>query len=210
MNVYFVRHGESDFNAKRAAQPPTSKLTELGQAQAHTIAERFVHMPVDCIVSSPFERAHHTATIIQEKISHVPLVLSDFFTEQKRPTSIIGKSYDDEILKKTYEAWREHAHEPEWHYEDEENFHDLKTRAEQALQYLTSLGHEHVAVVTHGNFLKFLFATILFGEELTVKEYAAITRALFPSNTGLTVCHYHKEGKRWQVITWNDLAHLAE
>jgi broad specificity phosphatase PhoE len=210
MNVYFVRHGESEANAARVTQPPDSLLSEVGRRQAELVAKRFLHMPVDRIVASPFERAKETAEIIQKGIPHVPLSYSELFIEQRRPSSIIGKSYDDQDVQKTIELWKKYADDPDWKYEDEENFTDLKVRAEQALYELTTLKYDHVLVVTHGNFLRVLFSSILFGPALTVRELAAVRRTLFPSNTGVTLCQYHFEKKEWSVVTWNDLAHLAE
>ena len=40
MNVYLVRHGETDLNARRVLQPPATPLSERGLEQARRLAAR--------------------------------------------------------------------------------------------------------------------------------------------------------------------------
>lgn len=70
-NLYFVRHGESEANAaKRIAGSQESPLTNRGREQAKKLGRELLETGIlfDHIISSPLERAHHTAEIIAEHI----------------------------------------------------------------------------------------------------------------------------------------------
>lgn len=210
MNVYFVRHGESEFNITKQAQHAGVSLSGAGREQADIVAKRFEHMPLDMIIASPYVRAKQTAEIIHKKIPQVPLQLISHFHENKKPTSIEGILYSDPIAQAYWTSVQEHIHDPEWRYEDEETFVDLKKRSELALAHLASLEKKNVLVVTHGNFLRFLFGYIIFGESFTHVEQQAIWKVLFMENTGVTLCRYDEKSAHWSIVTWNDLAHLAD
>lgn len=66
-HVYLVRHGQTALNAegrlRGLANPP---LDEVGIAEARAVAEALVGTGASRVVSSPLERAAHTARIIAE------------------------------------------------------------------------------------------------------------------------------------------------
>ena len=68
--IYFVRHGETELNAKNIKQGSEGSLSELGRAQALTTAKRFPkhkgHPQI--IISSPYERTKETAEIIAKEL----------------------------------------------------------------------------------------------------------------------------------------------
>lgn len=69
-NVYVVRHCKAD------GQEPGARLTELGNQQAEILAQFFLNKNIDCIISSPFERAYCTISPLADKIG-VEVVLDD-------------------------------------------------------------------------------------------------------------------------------------
>jgi probable phosphoglycerate mutase len=72
MTILLVRHGETEWNRARRHQGRfDSPLTARGLAQAHAIGRRLAGLPgviAAPIVSSPQERALHTAKIICEEL----------------------------------------------------------------------------------------------------------------------------------------------
>lgn len=70
--IYFVRHGESEANAKGlfAGQKDDSDLTEKGKEQAKATAKEIISedLKINRIVSSPLKRALETARIISQEI----------------------------------------------------------------------------------------------------------------------------------------------
>lgn len=66
--LYLVRHGESEANAAgRFAGRTDSPLTELGRAQAETVAAALADVRFDRVVSSDLSRARDTAAAIARR-----------------------------------------------------------------------------------------------------------------------------------------------
>jgi probable phosphoglycerate mutase len=62
---FFVRHGESTWNAERRVQGQTDvPLSETGLAQAADAARLIAAQPVGAVFASPLQRARRTAEII--------------------------------------------------------------------------------------------------------------------------------------------------
>ncbi len=80
---FFVRHGESTWNAARRVQGQTDvPLSETGVAQAHDAARRIAGQPVGAVFASPLQRARHTAEIINAELG-LPMTLIDDLMEAK-------------------------------------------------------------------------------------------------------------------------------
>ncbi|HLD62134.1 MAG TPA: histidine phosphatase family protein [Patescibacteria group bacterium] len=88
MKIYFVRHGESVSNALGLRQGPDGGLTAKGIKQAKILAKKFSKIPVDLIVSSPYDRAKLTAQIISKAIGKKNRLLSAFYRTAKSCPSL--------------------------------------------------------------------------------------------------------------------------
>ena len=96
-----------------------------------------------------------------------------------------------------------------WHYSDEENFHEFKTRVAKFLRVLKKRKEKRVLIVSHGGTMRMLLGLMLFGErEFSQKMFYRIFDVFKLVNTGLTVSEY-KDGD-WNIRAWNDHAHLGE
>ena len=63
--IYFVRHGETDYNKQGRAQGHMDiPLNETGLMQAKTVAKALKNTKLDVIYSSPLQRAKVTADTI--------------------------------------------------------------------------------------------------------------------------------------------------
>ncbi|MCP4642045.1 MAG: histidine phosphatase family protein [bacterium] len=74
MNLYLVRHGQSEGNIPGASAVGDPPLTERGRAQAACVADTFAAEPVAALYASPMTRALETATIIGERLFLSPRV----------------------------------------------------------------------------------------------------------------------------------------
>jgi broad specificity phosphatase PhoE len=212
MKIYFVRHGESLLNIENKEQGSEGSLSELGMKQAEFVAKRFDSIPVDIIVSSPHTRTKETAAIINQKLNK-EILYSDFLIERVPPTEFIGVRNDDPKyleIKKIMSNKR--LVDPDWKYADEDNFTDLKNRALNALSYLKELDKETILAVSHAGILRVIAAVIIFGEELTYREYIKLFWSLKSINTGITLVTYENSEQSshpgWKIVAWNDHAHL--
>jgi len=204
--IYFVRHGESEGNAGPMRQSLDCPLTERGREQAEFVAARVTKIPFELLVSSTLERAKETAGTIHIKTG-ANIVYSDLFVERRRPSITYGIEKSDPVGLEADREVAKHFTDPGYRHSDEENFDDLKARAENALSFLLSRPEQSIVVVTHGFFLRILAAVAVFGPELTSYECGQFIRALRMENTGLSVMEHSDEG--WTLPIWNDHAHLG-
>ncbi len=210
MNVYFVRHGETVANAKDVFQSDDDALTDKGLRQADFVADRLSRLPIEALYSSDISRARQTSERVSKALG-LDAEYSPLFRERKEPTSLTGLSFSDPKIPEVRALRDSHIHDPRWRYEDEENIADTVKRCEQALTHLRESGKEHVAVVTHGVFVRFLFGVAVFREAYTPEIWLKLRFGLWTLNTGISILQYGAKNvaPEWSVLTWNDHAHLG-
>ncbi|MBI4120834.1 MAG: histidine phosphatase family protein [Parcubacteria group bacterium] len=210
-NIYFVRHGETPSNIDRIHQGHDEPLSKSGQKQAETVAERLTRVSFDIIISSDYKRALETAQAINEKTKK-SVVESPLFREMKIPSEFVQKSHSDPETIRGWEMIDEHWNDAGWHYSDEENFSDLRKRAGEAISFLEGRSEENILVVTHSTFLIMIIG-VMMDPRLTPSFFTDLYEFFVTRNTGITWCqqgHPHAENpNKWQLITWNDHAHLG-
>ncbi len=82
MELYVVRHGETEFNVQRRYAGSTDvPLSENGFKQAEELAGKLHSVSIDLIVTSHLLRARQTAEIVQKALAK-PLVVIDQFAER--------------------------------------------------------------------------------------------------------------------------------
>lgn len=157
--LYFVRHGLSEMNKKGVFAGHTdTPLAEEGHEQAKKAGKqaRAKNLSFDVIVSSPLQRAHHTARHIaaHTEYPHENIILDDRFKERNygvlegaKAKSLLGARYylDESIID---------------NQQDVESLEDLQNRANEALKFLQSLDHDIVLVVAHGAFGRALYRAV--------------------------------------------------
>lgn len=211
--VYLVRHGESEANVGNMYLGGETPLTAAGHNQAEFIAERASKLPIEVVIASTLLRAKQTAQHIVDKIG-VPMETSDLFVERRSPSEYVGRPYSDPKTAEIDKVLDANFGKPGWRYSDEENFDDMKIRAQKAMALLEARPEKEILVVTHGLFLRMLVGTLVFGGEFTSREGLRLFKAFKTKNTGLTVFELDLEDERfggqWRMLTWNDHAHLAD
>jgi probable phosphoglycerate mutase len=215
--VYFVRHGESESNARttRTYKGKESELTEKGTEQAQIIARRAERIPFDCIISSPWIRTRRTAEAIAARTGK-QIEFSELFTEVRAPSSCIGMELSDPLFRARLDAWHASTLGRAARVEDGENFDDLIMRVRDALTFLENRKEENILVATHGLFLRTLLAHILVGDDVTPEQVTHFLASSKSDNTGVTVLtfgempqHEIDGSKRWRLRVFNDHSHLG-
>ena len=164
------------------------------------------------VITSPLERSRETGRIIASSLGIVT-ESSDLFAERRKPSAAFGQVIESPDQQKIWRSVWDNFHIPGFRHSDEENFEDLKIRAQKALEYLASRREETILAVTHGIFLKVIAALVVIGPELDGRECRRFMSVMEIGNTGLSVFKYDSEerfGRFWILSTWNDQAHLGE
>lgn len=207
MKLYFVRHGESKFNALGIHQHAGVELSTDGIRQAKIVANRFRDITIDIIISSNYIRAQQTTEEIH-KVTNKPVFYTDLLKEVKRPTQIEGKKMDDPEVIHLKEVIEKNAALKDWHYSDEENFLDIQKRAYDFLEYLKLFKEENILAVTHTNFLRMIICVMCFHGDLSPDIFHKFQQFFDSTNTGITLLKKSEQGQ-WKLDTWMDHAHLG-
>lgn len=201
MDLFLVRHGETEWNVARKIQGANdSPLTALGRSQAqllaHTLHEKLIAPPSDSLLlSSPLGRAWETATIIGERLglspTHLPLL-------RERNFGIFeGKSRDE------YYAALPDPRTLEWAPQGGESLADSLRQGAAALEVLaTHVGRASILIaVSHQNTIKSMLHAAEGRFDLGVTER-------HQKNVALN--HLRFDAGRWQILIENDTSHLGE
>lgn len=208
--VYLVRHGQSADNVLPVYQSVSSPLSEAGKRQANELAKRLQSLDFDLLVSSPLPRAAETTQYIVKQTGK-PVTSSDLFVERIKPDGVEGKPWTDSKASKIWEDWNDSLFTPGKRVGNGENYDDILTRADQALDFLSHQSASTTVVVSHGYFLRVVTARILFGNLITGPAMRQFISHVSMENTGITTLLYNSdagEGPTWRLLTYNDYSHL--
>jgi len=206
MKLYLVRHGQSIGNVDKIHQHADTPLSELGISQANELAKRFTSIPLDLILTSHFKRAKSTAEIVAKK-TEVKIEICELLREIKRPSLLEGKPTMDPEAVEIRAQIRANLHDSLWHHSDEENVHELISRAKDFLDYINTRTEENILAVSHGIFIGAVNGSVIFENLLTPEIYKAMEGSMHLANTGITLLE--RADNKWRLQTWNDNAHLG-
>ncbi|HEV7424475.1 MAG TPA: histidine phosphatase family protein [Candidatus Paceibacterota bacterium] len=207
--IYFIRHGETENNAKDIKQGSEGSLTEKGRAQAMEAAMRFPKQKghAEVIIASPYQRTRETAEIIGRELK-MPVEYSDLLVERRNPSNIIGHSAQESYVKEIIDRMDKSYHADDLRISDEENFLDLKARAKKLLVFIKKRKEKKIIMITHGVFLKMVASYMAHGEHLTASQYNSLSYFNPVNNASMAIClytpHFFKKDE-WKILVWNDL-----
>lgn len=216
---YMIRHGESELNRLRIRQGRDGSLSEAGRVQAEATAKRLTHTKFDVMLVSPYERTIETAEIIAKQVKTTkPMEVVELLAERRNPSEIVGKRADDKEVSHIVDLIDKSYHGDDYRYSDEENFNDLKDRAQKLLEYLEKREERRILTVTHSIFLKMVAACVIYRESLNSEKYNLLSFINTSNNASITVIEYNSgflgDGwfgryvfpiyKRWKLVAWDD------
>ena len=157
----------------------------------------------DAVLVSPFQRTLETAEIISHHlILKKPAEILEMLGERKNPSEIVNKSAEIPEIKQIIDIIDKSFHDDNFRFSDEENFTDLKERAEFVLNYLASRPEQKILVITHSIFLKMIAAVITEGNKLTARKYNLMSFLNDSNNASITICEYEVVPAREGFISW--------
>jgi broad specificity phosphatase PhoE len=195
MQVFLVRHGETEYNAKGIYQGHTPvPLSERGRQQSALVAERLASIRPHVLYSSDIVRAQETAAIIGQRLG-MPLRLRDGLREWH-----LGA-----WAGKPIEAFVRHlqaigAHPVTYVPEGGESQVQTQTRMVAQMQELARQhAGETLVCVSHGKAID-LFVRHVLGLDVMQEPPYRI------ANTSVSV--FHCWNGVWEIVTLNEVRHL--
>ncbi len=136
--LYFVRHGESELNARGVYAGQTeTPLTRKGREQAKTAGMQARELQIDHVVSSPYSRTRDTAVIIADAIGYATenIELTSLFIERGLG-ALEGQPWNPDLNLDVFA--------------DIETIDRLLHRMTLAYTFLQNLAADNILVVGHG------------------------------------------------------------
>lgn len=158
--LYFVRHGQTEWNAIRRMQGQwNSDLSELGQQQARVNGEFLSSCDIEAMYASPLDRTRQTAAIINELVPVEPVFDERIMEWDCGEWS--GYLYA-EVQAQWAEEW-EKLQADKFYYRgpNAENYPDMIERSKPFLDELLEAPHSRIAIVSHGMIGRVMVAQLL-------------------------------------------------
>lgn len=166
MNLYFVRHGESEGNKLMKLYGHTDyPLTDKGRLQAEEVYEKLKHEDIKVCYSSPLIRASETAKIAVGD-RDIPMVFMDGLREQfmgdYEDVSFFGMLEEfPETIKPMIADWTK-VRPPMG-----ESYFEMLARASKCMEEIIAKG-EDAMIVAHNGTLATILAYLLEGGAIVV------------------------------------------
>jgi probable phosphoglycerate mutase len=192
MAIYVARHGETELNAARIFQMPTTPLSERGRRQAERLAERLAPLGIARIVTSDLARALETARAIATRTG-APTTIDPLLRE---------RDFGD-MRGTPYHALTVDPFGDEFHPPNGESWSEFHERVAAAWTLVTAAAADttgHLVVVTHG-----LVCRALVDRHLLLPADTAA-----PSLWGNTALTEIEPASPWRVRTLACTAHLPD
>lgn len=202
MDLWLVRHGETDFNRELRFQGHLdAPLNALGLQQAQRLGVHLGAQGALPLVVSDLLRTRQTAQPLATQWQTV--ALPDALWREQSFGVIEGLTLDEvrEHHPDVVQGWR--RHDPDFAPEGGESRHQFHARVMQAVQALLAQsarqGWSSAVVVSHGGVLDMIYRSA------TGQSLAGPRECLIP-NVGLS--HVRTDGERFEIVQWGQTAHL--
>jgi broad specificity phosphatase PhoE len=199
MDVYFIRHGQTNGNLAQRYQHPDTPLNPQGTAQARAIADTVAALEPTHIITSTYLRALETTRIVSADCTAVPETHPDF-EELRRPLTMVGGRYIG-FMTLVYIV--------RWFFglptNQGETYQEFLERIIRARTYLESLPNDsRVVVVSHAVFTNIFIEHLCRNTKMNFwHALQSFGRILKLRNTA--IIHLTYDTSRAGVCGWNVL-----
>ena len=197
--VYFVRHGETEYNRKHIIQGRgvDSDLNKKGQAQAQLLHKAYGAIDFDLVVYSSLKRTKQTLAhfLLADRLVWSSEDIDEIGWgdhEGKRATKKMKRAFDQMLTQ-----WK--SQEFDARLSGGESLLELKERVTRFLEELANRPERNIIVCSHGRTLMCMMC-LVGGDSLTqMYKYSQ-------SNTAVNIAHYDQDS--WSLEKIGDTAHL--
>ncbi|MFN3188513.1 MAG: histidine phosphatase family protein [Candidatus Paceibacteria bacterium] len=198
MDVYFIRHGQTDGNVASRHQHANTPLNEVGIEQAKVVAKVLLDYNPTHLVTSTQKRALTTASYISETTGLIPET-SDDLVEILRPLYLVGERRG---------GWRMVVYMSLWYFgyrpasrHDGESYEEMRQRMRRAKNHLATFPSDaKVVVVSHAGFITFFLAHLNYDNALSVFEALGVLwRMTKVRNAQIIHLSYDTKEKEWHI-----------
>lgn len=200
MNLYLIRHGETDHNKGLIHQSVTDiALNETGLIQADQLGRRLKGYGIERIYSSHLKRARQTAEMINSYVKASIQIAGDLQEINMGEWEGADWSRIQRDYPEYYREWREHTWDMP--YPGGESGAEVDYRTRRVLTEIQETGLRDVAIVSHGGVIKIILSKVL-GMGLEKRFRLEI------GNCSLNVIRYDRARQDYLVRCINDTGHL--
>ncbi len=149
MKVYFVRHGQTNYNVLNLCNDDQAKdvyLTELGKQQAEKVAKELRNIKLGAVFISELSRTKETAKIIT-KNRNIVFQIDHKINDRKT-------GFNDKSVTDFFDALKPDPFNLK--FNNGESFQEEKKRVFLFLKELEDLNHSAILVVTHSEILQII------------------------------------------------------
>ena len=169
MELFLLRHGETDENVSRIIQGwLDTELNENGKAQSREAAEQF-NETIDAIYSSDLRRATETASEFQRKYPVVP-----YFEDERLRERNFGDATGDHHDTLNWEVFWASSNTVS--IPNAETLDEFNIRVQSFIRSLKASGFSKVLVVTHGGTINRFLDLTSANHQNIMHSNASITR----------------------------------
>ncbi|CAJ2234426.1 histidine phosphatase family protein [Companilactobacillus paralimentarius] len=206
MELYFVRHGKTQWNLEGKYQGGHGDSPLLSESlhDIGLLAKRLENVEIDHMYSSPLPRARTTAeTLIKDLHRDIDLSIVDDLREFD--LGIMEGRKFSELEREMPEVIYAFRHQPKDYDYDlirGESFEEVAKRTTNAVQRIVEANHEKgsVVIVSHGAALVTMIQSLLGTKVDEIRKDGGL------SNTSLTHLQY-KDGQ-YKLVEWNETGYL--
>ncbi|MFH5810947.1 histidine phosphatase family protein [Companilactobacillus sp. FL22-1] len=206
MELYFVRHGKTEWNLEGKYQGGhgDSPLLPESLHDIGLLAKRLEDIPIDNMYSSPLQRAKTTAkTLIKDLNRPIPLTIVRDLREFDLGI-MEGRKFSEletEMPEVIY-AFRHQPRDYDYGLIRGESFEKVADRTTRAVKKIVAANKadSNLVIVSHGAALVTMIQSLLGTKIADVRKNGGL------SNTSLT--HLRYENDEFSLIKWNETSYL--
>lgn len=191
MEVYLVRHGQTDGNLGRRHQHTSTKLNETGKAQAAAVSEIIREIKPTHLITSTNVRAIETARRISEVTDLIPETYPAF-EELHQSKSMVGERLTGLRAINYMALWFLGSRTASMH--DGETYAAFVSRLARARTHLEELPSDaRVVIVSHSVFINFFIEHMIRPKRMGLtRATLCLFRILTLKNSSITHTRFKK------------------